>query len=268
MNIKEKSFSFEDIASTLDDEDTFNALKNPKTGYLFKNIIAIPHLLTNTFIHLESTDSFSVAKAFTSAIMDFDDSSSIQAQENKQTKTDLENEESEEHTNVDEDSDSYVNSPNSPEKRQLCTKKNTNTLPTYDILLHVIQFCHLCAKGKITPVLYTEMENWYKLLPVFLNINKNRTHLRKENPTTNDSKNDASIPSPDRKISRKYDYLINTMIKLQDTIDKNKKNKEEKDPEFNRLEEHRKKLILNALSVPPFDIKASTPTEIYLSFLT
>jgi hypothetical protein len=57
--------------------------------YLFTNIIAIPHFLTKTFIHLETTDPFSVTKAFTSAIMDFDDSSSIHAQENEPSKTDL-----------------------------------------------------------------------------------------------------------------------------------------------------------------------------------
>jgi hypothetical protein len=109
----------------------------------------------------------------------------------------------------------------------------------------VIQFCHFCSKGKVTPVLYSlsssiEIENWFRSLPIFIHSNKNRTHLRKENPTDDDSDNDTSTPSPNKKISRKDDYLINTMIKLHDTMDKTTKNKEEKDPGFNRLEDHRK----------------------------
>jgi hypothetical protein len=45
-NIKEKSFSFEDIAGSLVDQDSFNALKKPKTELLHKNIVAIPHFLS------------------------------------------------------------------------------------------------------------------------------------------------------------------------------------------------------------------------------
>jgi hypothetical protein len=57
------------------------------------------------------------------------------------------------------------------------------------------------------------------------------------------------------------------MIKLHDTMDKTTKNKEEKDPGFNRLEDHRKKLMLNASAIPRFEVEASSPTEFYLSFL-
>jgi hypothetical protein len=57
------------------------------------------------------------------------------------------------------------------------------------------------------------------------------------------------------------------MIKLHETMDKNSKNKEDKDPGFGRLESHRKKLILHASAVPPFDSEASNPTEFYTSFL-
>jgi hypothetical protein len=274
-NIKEKPFSFEEIASTLDDEDSFTALKNPKVEFLFKNNIAIPHFLTKAFIKLESTDPFSVAKTFISAIMDFDDSSSTQAQDldAENSKEDQEHEETEDTFNNEEEFDSRTNPPNSPEKRQLRTKKNLDTIQIQDYVLHVIQFCHLCSKGKITPVLYSlsssiEIENWFSSLPIFINTNKNRSHLRKENPSIKDSDNDTSSTSPDRKISRRDDYLINTMIKLHDTMDKNTKNKEEKDPGFNRLEDHRKKLILNASAVPPFEVEATTPSEFYLSFLS
>jgi len=57
------------------------------------------------------------------------------------------------------------------------------------------------------------------------------------------------------------------MIILHDTMDKNSKTREEKDPGFDRLESHRQRLILNASAIPPFDTVATTPTEFYLSFL-
>jgi muconolactone delta-isomerase len=114
--------------------------------------------------------------------MDFDNSTSIQAQENEQSKTDLELDESEDHTNIDDEVVLYRISSDSPEKRQLRSKKNTNTLQTQDSLLHVIQFCHLCSKGKVTPVLYSlsssiEIENWFRSLPIFIHSNKNLTQL-------------------------------------------------------------------------------------------
>jgi hypothetical protein len=67
---------------------------------------------------------------------------------------------------------------------------------------------------------------------------------------------------------RKDDYLISAMIKLHETMDKNAKNKEDEDPGFCRLESNRKKLILYASAVPPFDSEASNPTECYTSFLS
>jgi hypothetical protein len=77
----------------------------------------------------------------------------------------------------------------------------------------------------------------------------------------------ARISSADQKISHMDNYLINTVFKLHDTMDRHTKNKEDKDPGFKRLELHRKKLILHASAVPPFDTKVSSPSEFYLSFL-
>jgi hypothetical protein len=45
------------------------------------------------------------------------------------------------------------------------------------------------------------------------------------------------------------------MLKINDAMDKNYKDKSEKEPGFNRLEEHRKNLILNVSAIPPFDVK-------------
>lgn len=146
-----------------------------------------------------------------------------------------------------------------------------NKTSAQDNLIHVVQFCHLCAKGKIAPVLYSlssnsEIENWFQSLPVF--ATKYQPIPRKSISMNKESETEDSISSPERKISRKDNYLINTMIKLHDTMDRNSKNKEDKDPGFNRLEVHRKKLILNASAVSPFDTEASNPTEFYHSFLS
>jgi hypothetical protein len=74
-------------------------------------------------------------------------------------------------------------------------------------------------------------------------------------------------PAQKERFQEKTDYMINTMIKLHESMDKSSKNKEDKDPGFNRRELHRKKLILHASAVPPFDTEAPSPTEFYQSFL-
>jgi hypothetical protein len=50
-------------------------------------------------------------------------------------------------------------------------------------------------------------------------------------------------PAQKERFQEKTDYMINTMIKLHESMDKSSKNKEDKDPGFNRLKLHRKKLI-------------------------
>jgi hypothetical protein len=56
------------------------------------------------------------------------------------------------------------------------------------------------------------------------------------------------------------------MLKINDAMDKNYKDKTDKEPGFNGLEDHHKNLILNASASPPFDVKASNPTEFYSTF--
>jgi hypothetical protein len=43
--------------------------------------------------------------------------------------------------------------------------------------------------------------------------------------------------------------------------------KEEKEPGFKKLEPHKKKFILNASAVPPYNSQASEPTKFYSQFL-
>jgi hypothetical protein len=61
------------------------------------------------------------------------------------------------------------------------------------------------------------------------------------------------------------------MLKINETIDKNtlkaSKEKEEKEPGYHRLEQHKKSFILHASALPPYDEQASSPTEFYINFL-
>jgi hypothetical protein len=61
------------------------------------------------------------------------------------------------------------------------------------------------------------------------------------------------------------------MLKIHESVDKSLSKsateREEKEPGFNKLEPHKRNLILNASAVPPFDSPASDPTEFYSTFL-
>jgi hypothetical protein len=57
------------------------------------------------------------------------------------------------------------------------------------------------------------------------------------------------------------------MLKINDAMDKNYKDKSKKEPSFSRLEEHRKNLILNASAISPYDTPATQPTEFFSAFL-
>jgi hypothetical protein len=72
-------------------------------------------------------------------------------------------------------------------------------------------------------------------------------------------------------MSRKDEHLINTMLKIHESVDNNihhsNKKKEEKEPGFNRIKPHKKNLILNASALPLYDSKIDEPTKVYKSFL-
>jgi hypothetical protein len=62
------------------------------------------------------------------------------------------------------------------------------------------------------------------------------------------------------------------MMKLHDTMDRNnlrmETEKDKREPRFNRLELHRKNLILNASASPLFDSQATQPTDFFNAFLS
>jgi hypothetical protein len=91
-------------------------------------------------------------------------------------------------------------------------------------------------------------------------------------PTTKeDISSDDEIPSPDHKSSRTNHHLLNTMLKINDNLDKCslkiQKDSKEKEPGFEKFEEHGQTMILNASATPPFKSSATKPTEFYSNFL-
>jgi hypothetical protein len=258
-NIKAKSFGFDEFLEVKDDAEKFLVLDNPTEDFQFKNILPITNSLTKIFIQLPSTSPFEVAKAF------IEKSSELSIREaTLNTST----------TSNPDDPDSHSASETFSETGEKDEEKGEDSEPTSvlspDDVVYAIQFCHLCATGKIPPVLYSlapdpTISAWFKSISE--GIRKTPDSNKRPTPTSPESESESEVSSPELKISKKDHYLINTMIKLHDTMDKSSKNKEDKEPGFKRLESHRKNLILNASAIPPFTKAASSPTEFYTAFL-
>jgi hypothetical protein len=138
-----------------------------------------------------------------------------------------------------------------------------------DKLFHILQFCQQCHWKKVAPVPYTFIEPtsiqpWLSSVYLSLGINTSKPSKRLSNDILSDSP-DTDIST---KISRKDAHIINTMLKIHETLDNNitksSKEKEEKEPGFNRLEVHKKQL---ASTTPPFEKQASEPVEFLKAFL-
>jgi len=71
-DFKLKSFSTDEIAKTMDDDNKLKNLKNARVDFSYKNIIVLPYILTKVFISLESTDPITVARAFFQIMFDYD----------------------------------------------------------------------------------------------------------------------------------------------------------------------------------------------------
>lgn len=115
-NIKEKSFSFDDFTESLENKEPFTALKISKVEFHYKNIIPLPNFLTKTFIHLDSTDPFTIAKAFINAIIDFEFSSNDPDQDSDSMKDNNDDEKLDNIHDPETDNNSTESPPESPEK--------------------------------------------------------------------------------------------------------------------------------------------------------
>jgi hypothetical protein len=224
--------------------------------------------LAKTFLSLPSTDPFSVANAFfkTKYIHDSQLDNAPQDVYNRTSSEELPETDSDTETKFIQDQD-IPNITPSPMDKALTPSK------FLEEFIHVIQFCHLCTKGKITPVFYTlttslDIQAWFTSLLSTIHLEKKTTPKQPHSLDTDESSYDAQSTSPDHKVSRKDHFFINTMLKLHDTMDrsilKQNKDKAERKPGFTCLEQHREKLILNSSAIQN---PANAPTEFFTSFL-
>lgn len=274
-DIKGKSHSAHEFSLGMNNKDDFNLLRNPKQDYNYKNIIPLPVLLTKVFIDLPSTDPVSVALAFLAAMHKYD-LETDQINSNDNASPDCESITSEPDL-LDPIDDPKTKIPVTKSTRNQKTNKSNNEAFLIHFI-HVIQFCHLCSKGKVTPVLFTfdpspSVSNWFNSIKMASGISRPTKLKRPSDRHTNiELSDDDDIESPENKISRKDKQFFQTLLKINDKIDndllKSNQDREDKEPGFNRLEPHRKNLILNASAPPPYDQAADSPTEFYTTFLS
>jgi len=259
-NVKDKTFGFNNLLRSIDEKKDFTNMANADMDYLYKNILPISSSLTKAFIKLDSSSPYEVAKAFMLLRPDRNKKSTEKptpANEDLNSSTDSKDNESQESRSI-----MMIGNP---------TEANETTeILQEDDILYAIQFCQLCANRWIPPVTYSvypdkEISLWFQTLVKSLGIKKSSTgkHQGPLSPTDDNS----DLSSPENKISKKDHVFINTMMKLHDMMDKSSKSKEDKEPGFKYLEAHCKKMILNALAVPPFTTAAESPTEFYATFL-
>jgi hypothetical protein len=137
-NVKENSFSFEELASIFDPMDETNKLGSPDQEFLYKNILPILNSLTKIFVNLKSTEPFVVAKAFIESV---GDSKSQSAQHSQEQKT-KQNEEVKDESDKDSSDSSIQILPD--QEQQLDSKIPLSA----DDVLYAVQFCQLCSIGK------------------------------------------------------------------------------------------------------------------------
>jgi hypothetical protein len=226
-------------------------------------MLPIPHALTKAYLKLEKFDPESVALAFFNAMKEFDASEADEL--SNETIPNLEEEDKITDEVAEVDMEEKTGSIN--QDTEVVIKKTM-----LSEFLHIMQFCHLCFKKKMPPVSYSvattpAIETWFKSVSIAVLHSDSNRSKRQASCDSDHSDSEDEVSSPDQKLSKKDHYFLSTMMKINDAMDKNYKDKSDKEPGFNRLEEHRKNLILNASAIPPFDEKATKPTEFLTAFL-
>lgn len=196
-DFKGKSHSLHELTLGSDSNEDFEKLRNPRVEIFLKNIIPIPVLLIQVFLELPSKDPTTVAVSFLKAMFEYD-------------------EKAETSSNPDSDiieSDNHINDE--------AVKLNQDRPYFLDHLLHVIQFCHLCAKGKVPPIHYSheicsKVNDWFSTLKASVGlVSRNdkegfsvskhkRSHSQYGIEDRSLSEDDRDeISSPDLKVSKK-----------------------------------------------------------------
>jgi hypothetical protein len=147
-DFKCKTNSADDFIACLANAEKFANLKNPKTDLYNKNIIPIPNLLTKAFLETP----LSVAMKFLETMLTYDTVIENETDNNDTTPS----------TNEPDIIDETA-SENSTSSNTITKQDTEKFLPSF---IHIIQFCHLCFKGKIPPVHYKiistdEVNKWF-----------------------------------------------------------------------------------------------------------
>jgi hypothetical protein len=115
---------------------------------------------------LKTTDPITVAMAFFHAMYDHDSSLETTDDKDRANPSNSNDSTSETPQLEDETSTDALHDINDTDSPSLAPTIHNHFLQQF---LHVIQFCHLCYKGKITPVFYTvaaspDIKLWYQSL--------------------------------------------------------------------------------------------------------
>jgi hypothetical protein len=163
------------------------------------------------FSTLKSTDPISVATAFFHAMHEFDKNhhphNDIKHEFIHTHSAEISSPNSNQERNEDVEENNIDGS--SPKSPTLLSETNESTPTNKNQFLtefyHVLQFCFLCYKGKITPVLYTidkssETTNWFSNL-VTITFNTNCASSKQLNNIDNNSDSDNETINPIHKMS-------------------------------------------------------------------
>ncbi len=266
-DVKAKVPKIQEISFTLDSGHALTDLKTTTDLFHYKNMIPIPDFLIKTFIQLDDTKPVNAVTAFYQALLQMETSVTAQDttfDDDEDTDTDPEDEE------TDQDKTPIISS-KSP--KQQCPP--TSMLSLFG---HVIQFCYLCIKGRITPLLYTiatddETCTWFHRIELSSIIHIPTTiHSSYAETSTCDEDESFDSHRSMRSSRDKDTHIVHTLLKISETLDQNSlratAETEKKEPGFKKLEPHRQQFILNASSAHPFESEAATPTPFYVEFLS
>jgi len=213
---KSKTFS---IAELIGDEEMekFSDSKQAKNEFQFRNIIPIPHILTKAYLALKEVDPHSVAQAFFEAMLEFDRQIMTDARSDIAIEPDLQEEKETEKEEINQGDDI-------DEKSVKSSSIPTSTDNHCKMLLefgHVLQFCYLCYKKKLAPVLYSAdttptIVQWFNSISFacLQPANNSRAKCQAHHSETDDD-SDEDVSSPDQKLSKKEHLLFEYNIENQ-----------------------------------------------------
>jgi hypothetical protein len=210
-DLKLKSHSANEFNTATIDNDGFNSLKKPKIDFIYKNLIPIPNILTNAYLSSKNTDRISIASVFFETMSAYDKTLEIDLLDRtSQDFIDKEN-----ISVIDSPPDSSIGLASSANKNT--TRTSSNSPKFLENFIHVVQFCHLCSKGKMPAIHYKlttspEIMKWFLYMMASCGLNYNNKS-KKQFGLDNEDSVFKAISSLDCKVSRTDHHLLKTILK-------------------------------------------------------